>query len=96
MALRSTQPLTVMSTRNLLVGGRWRVKGCLPVRLTISSPYVSPLFRKCESSNISQSYEPPPPVTWIALYFTLHLTEKDYRMRRNLSVPLFVTFVPAL
>jgi hypothetical protein len=67
MAMGLTQPLTGISTRNLLGG----VKAFRCIRLTAPVPSVSWLSRKCGSLDISQLYRPPWPVTGIALpYYT--------------------------
>jgi hypothetical protein len=66
MTLGSTQPLTQMSTRNLL-GGKGR-----PAHKADNLTAVSRLSRKCWSLDVSQPCGPPRPVTGIALPFLLN------------------------
>jgi hypothetical protein len=54
MALRSTQPLTEMSTRNLTRG-----KGRPAIKANNLTEFVSRLSRKSGSLDVSQPYRPP-------------------------------------
>jgi hypothetical protein len=72
MALRSTQPLTEMSARNL-PGGKVR-----PARKADNLTAVSRISGKCGSLDTSQSYGPPRPITGIAspiFYFTFRVSD---------------------
>jgi hypothetical protein len=74
MALESTQPLTEMSTRNLLA----EVWGSRRVRLTTSPPSASPLFRE----NVGASW------AFTACYwdnFTFYLTLSSCIITQSLS-----------
>jgi hypothetical protein len=57
MALGSTQPLTEMSTRNL-PGGKGQPAHTADNLTAICEPTVY----KCGSHNVSQPYDPPPPL----------------------------------
>jgi hypothetical protein len=64
MTLGSTQPLTELSTRDILGGKGWLVR-----KADTLPPSMSRLSRKCGNLNISQPYGPLRPVTGIALLF---------------------------
>jgi hypothetical protein len=66
MALESTQPLTEMSTRNLLVG-----KGRPARKADNLTAIMSRLTIICGSLNVSQPYEPLRPVTGVDLLIGL-------------------------
>jgi hypothetical protein len=62
----STQPLTEMSTRNLLGG-----KGRPALKADNLTAIGEPIFRKCGRLDVSQPYGPSRPVTGIALPYLI-------------------------
>jgi hypothetical protein len=75
MALKSTQPLTEMSTRNLPGG-----KEGPALKANSLPPFVSRFSRKCGNLDVSQPYGPPRPVTGVALHFTFSLLYSLYEL----------------
>jgi hypothetical protein len=81
MALRLSQPLTEMSTRECF----WGVERGRFVRLTISPPSVSRLCGQCGIHNILQLSRHPRPATGKALFYFTLLDIHILRGGRNLQ-----------